>query len=142
MKNSRWMLLATVGAAANATAVSRAQQYTFVGSGSPANWCNSNNWNPTVEPPDGAEIIVPSGKHADMSQCSNQMRVLGPITAGGTIRFYTPVRFAADANLSNPVFEFSSEPVQNAGTITVSGDTSVWQGGILPAALSETKERC
>ncbi len=135
MKNQGRMLIAAVGAATSVAAVASARQYTFTGSGSPAQWCNANNWSPAAVPPDGAEIIVPSGKHADMSQCSNQLRVLGPITAGGTIRFYTPVRFAADANLTNPVFEFSSDPVLNAGTISVSGTASVWQGGIFSSGI-------
>ncbi|CAG0952200.1 hypothetical protein PHYC_00259 [Phycisphaerales bacterium] len=109
-----------------------AQLSTFTGASTinPVNWCDATNWDPIGIPANGADIAVGPGHTANMAMCDGSTRILGDISAAGTIRFYTPVTFAGDATLNNPIFELSTTPAVVAGQVLISGTNAWWQGAI------------
>ncbi len=131
--STRMSIIAAAGLAATVAASVRAQISTFTGGSpiDPINWCDPLNWFPADIPADGNTINVPGGELANMAGCSGSlMRILGPINASGTIRFYTPVTFAGGGTVNNPVFEFSTTPVPVGGALAITGPNAIWQGGI------------
>lgn len=110
-----------------------AQVSTFTGASAndPLNWCNPVNWQPQGVPADGAVInIGPGFDEVSMHLCENMWRILGPISAGSPVRFWTPVVFSQGGSLFNPRFELSSDPAPITGALALSGDDSYWRGAV------------
>ncbi len=133
----RLSIIAAAGCAATLAAPVCAQVATFTGGAAndTTNWCNALNWFPAEIPADGSVINVPSGVVANMANCGGTMRILGPINASGTIRFYTPVTFAGGGTVNNPIFELSTTPAPISGALLVTGPDAIWQGALFSGGV-------
>ncbi|MEK6702734.1 MAG: hypothetical protein AABZ53_10760 [Planctomycetota bacterium] len=123
-------LALTIASAAGLPAAAQSSTYTGGSAIDQTNWCDGDNWFPSGVPADGSTINVPAGKTPSMFQCSSVMRILGPIIAAGSIRFWTPVTFAGGGSLTDPIFDLSTTPAPVGGAIQIGGLNSAWHGAI------------